>query len=240
MTKKVKAIVIKSNDIKEKDKNVLLFSIEEGKIWATLKGVRGDKAKMKYAKEPFCFGDFVIEEGKGSNIITSVDIIETFDKLSKDIDKYFEASALLEIVNSLNVANEKYELFVSLIKALKSIAFENTSRYLPLLKFMLDVFSAYGVPLYTPKCACCGNEYHDHVFINYNVGELVCQACKSFQTEELSAAQLKVIKLLSENTYDALKTIKIPQETAFLTLKVLAANFYSRFEKNLKFIGIFN
>ena len=63
MGRKIKAVVIKGNNVKEKDKNILLFSLEEGKIWATLKGVRGEKAKMKYAKEPFCFGDFILEEG---------------------------------------------------------------------------------------------------------------------------------------------------------------------------------
>ena len=129
---KVKAIVLKGQNTKEKDKNILLFSLEEGKFWATLKGVRGEKAKMKYAKEPFCFGDFVIEEGKNSKIVTSVDIIEPFDSLSQDIDKYFEGNALLEIINSLNF-DESAPIFINLIKALKILTFHNVSKYACLL-----------------------------------------------------------------------------------------------------------
>ena len=60
MSEKIQAIVVKSTDRKEKDKNILLFSIEKGKIWATLKGVKGNGAKMKIAQNPFCFGEFVL------------------------------------------------------------------------------------------------------------------------------------------------------------------------------------
>ena len=69
MTQNVKAIVIKSNDRKEKDKNILLFSLEQGKIWATLKGVKSPNAKMKIAQNPFCFGEFILEDCSDEELI---------------------------------------------------------------------------------------------------------------------------------------------------------------------------
>ena len=144
MSKTSKAFVIKGYNSKEKDKNILLFSLEEGKIWATLKGVRGDKAKMKYAKEPFCFGEFTIEEGKFSNVVTSVEIIEPFNELAQDVDKYFEGQAVLEIVNSLDMGNEKYPLFVNLLKTMKILAFHKTVKNACLIKFLIEVFNITG------------------------------------------------------------------------------------------------
>ncbi len=240
MSKKIKAIVLKGNNVKEKDKNILLFSLEEGKVWATLKGVRGEKAKMKYAKEPFCFGDFVIEEGKGSLIVTSVDILEPFHELSQDIDKYFEGNGLLEIVNALSFSgqNENYQIFVELIKALKILAFHKVSKYSVLLKFLIDIFTIYGMEVYSEKCSCCGNDFHDHVYINYNVGELVCANCQTFQSEELSKSEFAILKILTQNDYDKLETIKFSSEQGLKLLKTLVKNFYSRFDKSLKLIGI--
>ena len=74
---KVKAIVIGNTKLKEKDMLINLFTLEKGKMTVTMRGVRGDKAKLKSAKEIFCFGDFIVEEGK-TNIVTAVDIIDNF------------------------------------------------------------------------------------------------------------------------------------------------------------------
>ena len=57
---KVKALVLSEKDSKEKDKLVTLFSLEEGKLFVYFRGVKGDKAKLKAAKELFTFGEFVI------------------------------------------------------------------------------------------------------------------------------------------------------------------------------------
>ena len=238
MSKTSKAFVIRGYNSKEKDKNILLFSLEEGKIWVTLKGVRGDKAKMKYAKEPFCFGEFTIEEGKFSNVVTSVEIIEPFNELAQNVDKYFEGQAILEIVNTLNFENERYPLFVSLLKALKTLAFHNAVKNSCLIKFLIDVFDIYGLKVYSEKCTCCGAQFHDHVYINYNVGELVCGACKTFQNEELSKAEYMVLKNLTNNDYEKLPTIKFSEEVGEKLLKKLVKNFSFRFEKDLKMMGI--
>ncbi len=237
---KVKAIVLKGQNAKEKDKNILLFSLEEGKFWATLKGVRGEKAKLKYAKEPFCFGEFIVEEGKGAKIITSVDIIEPFDDLAQNVDKYFEGNALLEIINELKFDAERVPIFLSLIKALKILAFHKASKFACILKFMTDIFDIYGLKLYTPKCTSCGAPLFEIILINYQVGELCCKACQTFQSEQISKGEYQLLKLISTNDYDKLPTIKFSEELGLGLLKILVKNFAYRFDKNLKFIGILN
>lgn len=238
MSENLKAIVIKGNNAKEKDKNILLFSLEKGKIWVTFKGVRGDKAKMKYAKEQFCFGEYMIEEGKFSNVVTGVDIIEDFNEIAKDIDKYFEANAMLEVVQNLDFESDyqRYEVFMALLNGFKILAFHKSARLAVLLKFFLSVFEIYGVKLYSPKCAGCRAEFHDNIYINHQVGELVCEACKTYQCEQIGKGEFNLIKLLSTMPYDKLPNF--PEEVGQKVLKILIKNFYNRFDKNLKFVGI--
>lgn len=239
MSLNLKAIVIRGNNAKEKDKNILLFSLEEGKLWVTFKGVRGDKAKLKYAKEQFCFGDYIVEEGKLNNVVVGVDIIEDFNEIAKDIDKYFEGNAMLEIVEKLDFegAKERYEVFMSLINALKILAFHKVTNLAVLLKFMLNIFEIYGMKLYSEKCSCCGGEFHDNIYINHQIGELVCSSCKTFQSELIGKGEFNLIRLLSSLSYEKLPSF--PEEVGQKTLKLLVKNFYNRFSGSLKFVGIF-
>ena len=239
MSLNLKAIVIRGNNAKEKDKNILLFSLEEGKLWVTFKGVRGDKAKLKYAKEQFCFGDYIVEEGKLNNVVVGVDIIEDFNEIAKDIDKYFEGNAMLEIVEKLDFegTKERYEVFMSLINGLKILAFHKVTHLAVLLKFMLNIFEIYGMKLYSEKCSCCGGEFHDNIYINHQIGELVCSSCKTFQSELIGKGEFNLIRLLSSLSYEKLPSF--PEEVGQKTLKLLKKNFYNRFSGSLKFVGIF-
>lgn len=239
MSLNLKAIVIRGNNAKEKDKNILLFSLEEGKLWVTFKGVRGDKAKLKYAKEQFCFGDYIVEEGKLNNVVVGVDIIEDFNEIAKDIDKYFEGNAMLEIVEKLDFegTKERYEVFMSLINGLKILAFHKATHLAVLLKFMLNIFEIYGMKLYSEKCSCCGGEFHDNIYINHQIGELVCSSCKTFQSELIGKGEFNLIRLLSSLSYEKLPSF--PEEVGQKTLKLLVKNFYNRFSGSLKFVGIF-
>ena len=64
-TKIIKGIVLSSYDYKEKDKLVEIFSAEQGKIIAILKGCKAPSAKLKFAFQPFCFAEFsIIRSGK--------------------------------------------------------------------------------------------------------------------------------------------------------------------------------
>ena len=240
MSDKLNAIVLKSNDRKEKDVNILLFSIEKGKFWATLKGVKGDKAKMKLAKNPFCFGEFVVEEGKTGYIVTGFEPIETFHELSEDIDKYFEAFAALEIVDVMEFSgqNERAKVFVLLVKVLKSLCFGKIHPLYVLDKFLLEIFDLEGFPLNPEKCSGCGDKNFERLFIDYSVGELQCIACKSFGSVELSKGIISTMRLLYQTPFEKLSSLKLASETEFGLLKVLTKDFEARFDKNLKMMGI--
>ncbi len=237
---KVKAIVVKSNDRKEKDKNILLFSIEQGKFWATLKGVKGTNAKMKLAQNPFTFAEFVVEDGKMGKIVTGFDTIETFYELTQDTDKYFCGTSILEIVNSIEFTseNETAQIFVETIKALKAICFSNVNPIYVLDKFMISYFEKFGYPIYVGRCSTCKTVAFDKLFFDYQSGELVCQNCKTFSSEELATTTYSALKILTTTDYDMLKTLKLAKESEIGLLRVLVRNFEARFDKKLKLIGV--
>lgn len=240
MTEKIKAIVIKASDRKEKDKNILLFSLESGKIWATLKGVKSPSAKMKGAQNPFVFGEFLLEDGKAGKIVTGFEVIESFHEISEDVDKYFEGSAVLQMISLLEITESNAPLFALTLKTLKSICFSSAHQIYALDKFLLELFKLCGTPIYTDKCSCCGSSANHKYYIDYKDGELVCVSCKSFGCEELSKTTYLALKILNNTDFDALSTLKLADGSELALLKVLTKNFEARFDKKLKLIGIFD
>ncbi|MBP3619880.1 MAG: DNA repair protein RecO [Clostridia bacterium] len=240
MAEKIQAIVIKSNDRKEKDKSILLFSLEKGKVWATLRGVKSAGAKMKLAKSPFCFGEFILEEGKAGYVVTSFEAKETFHEISEDVDKYFEATSILEMVYAYDFSNleEVQAIFVLVLKSLMRICFAKCQTLYVLNKFFLEVFKLSGFPLYSEICTCCKSKSFLKHYINFPNGEIVCNNCKNFDSQELSGACFSALKILSETSFEKLDTIKLAQNSEFELLKILVKNFECHFDKKLKLLGI--
>ena len=242
MTQKLQGVVIRSSDRKEKDKNILLFSLEDGKVWATLKGVKGPNAKMKIAQNPFCYGEYILEDGKVGKVVTGFEAIETFHEVSEDVDKYFEASALLEIVGCMDFAtkNETAQVFVLLLRSLKTLCFSKVSPLYVLNKFLISIFEITGTPLVIDKCSNCDTKVFERVFMDYATGELVCINCAKYGSEELEKTTFLALKYLKSTDFDKLHTLKLAQGSEMGLLRVLTKNFESRFDKTLKLIGIFS
>ncbi len=227
---KVKAIVLSGINIKEKDKLISLFTLEKGKIVVSMKGVRGEKAKLKAAKEIFTFGEYCIEEGK-TNVITAVDIIDNFYDLSKDIDKYYEACAVIDIANKIATNESNPTLFIEIIKAIKTLCYENVRKYYVFDKFMLSILKNMGYGFLSDKCSSCGREL-EHKFFNFDIGEIVCARCQNSLCEKLSDATYSAMKLLDNVGYEKLSTVRLGGMGEVQAYHVLTKDFLFRTGQN--------
>jgi len=220
---KVKAIVLGGTNVKEKDRIINVYSLEQGKLSLSMKGVRGDKAKMKFAKELFCFADFIIEEGKSIPTVTGVDIIDSFYGLSQDIDKYYEACAILDIVSK--VGNESNpQLFIELIKALRVICYEKMQKYYVFNKFLINYFKIMGYDFFTDKCSSCKATLN-HRYLNLEIGEQVCPACKTSLSAQITPTCYNALKLLDKTDYENLSSLEIADDGQLLACSLLAKNY---------------
>lgn len=236
---KCKAVVVESKDYKEKDKQVLLYSLENGKFWATLKSARGEKSKNKVGKEPFCFGEFLIENTRGTNIVVGVDVIDSFFGLTSDLDKFYEACGILEIIKKItNYEESDAMLFMHFVKALKCICYEDCKNLYVIDKFLIDIFFSMGFYFNVNCCSSCGATLTSKKYLNYDVGELVCSKCRSLNSEELLPSVLAVIKILNNTDYEKIPTLKFSQNSEKDALRILTKNFEGRFMSKLNLMGL--
>lgn len=231
-TIKQKGIVLGSIDYKEKDKLVTLFTLENGIITCVLKSVKSEKAKLKFAKEPFCFGEFLISIP--SKIITSVEVEDSFFELTKNIDKLYIACAILDAVKTVLPQGEKNPaMFVETLKAIGSICYDDVNDKYVLTKFLLNIFDAVGYKLALNKCSVCGQDFGTKRYINLDFGEIVCSGCKTANCMEISPRCHKTFKILFDTPYDKLSTLKLSKFSEDEALNVLNLNFEHRFGKKL-------
>lgn len=231
MTTKVKAIVLKSIDYKEKDRLITLFSLENGKMLCSLRGVKSPNAKLKFAKEPFCFGEFVIENTKGKNIITQVEVIDSFFNLTSDIDRYYEGCAILDVVGKISSENQDAALFIELLKALKCLSYENPAKYYVFDKFLIKIFESSGYYFLSQKCSSCKYDLSDARYFNLDVGEFVCSACKNDLCIKVSNAAFAGLRLLAQTDYERLKLLHLGGGAEKEIYSLLDKNFEFRFGK---------
>lgn len=241
----VKGIVLGGINYKEKDKLLHVFTLEKGLISCKLVGVLSAKAKMKNAKEPFCFAEFNLNYKQTNQesviyTITSVNIIESFYDIVADLDKFYSGCAILEIIKKVAPTESPNEpLFVESLKALKSVAFENVSPEIVLIKFLISIFEAMGYALSLDKCAVCGDNFVGKRYFNMDSGEIVCFSCRSFNWQEISNLTHACLRLIANTNYDNLHNLKLKKEGVDSALSLLKSNFENRFETSLSSIQKF-
>lgn len=234
MSYETKAIVISSKDSKDKDKEVLLYSIDKGKIFAKFKGVKNQKSKLKAGKEVFTFGDFSVEEGKAGNIVTGVNIVDSFQNIVQDIDKYFEACSIFDIVKNIPISECDPKFFVSIIKSLRTLNYEKTQKNIVFFKFLIDFFENNGFNFDFTRCSSCNAKLTGKKYINPDIGEIVCVGCKQNTYIEVDENIVSAINILKNTNYENLSSVKVPEIVSNNLLSFLTRNFEWRFGIRIK------
>lgn len=200
MELKTKAIVMGSASKGESDKRVRLFSVDEGIIEATARGVKKQGAKLVACTFTFAFVEVVLAEKNGFFTVTGVDVIEPFAELSLDIEKYQLASSALEIVAEIERGNASHtEIFVELLNFFKLLCYgEDTDLRLCWCKWCVDMLALAGYKLDTTKCVVCGRLSADtnELFMDMESGSVTCELHRPMQGI-ISGITSDIFKVLS-------------------------------------------
>lgn len=234
---KLKAIVLSSIDYKEKDKIINLFSLEQGLISANLRGVRSKAAKLKFASQPFCFGDFVLVKKGATSTVISATAEDNFFELTKDYGAYTKAFTLLEVIKNSLMENQQSPLiFINTLKALKLIAYDKVNPSLVLNKFIVGVLKVLGYKFNFEVCDACNMHFVNKIYLNLHTGAFNCGSCVTPDCKLVSRAEFNLIKMLNNTPIEKLNTLSAPENVINSTLKLLINNFESRTHKKLKTI----
>ncbi|MCD7728417.1 MAG: DNA repair protein RecO [Clostridia bacterium] len=178
MELKVNALMIRAVDYGENDKILTLFSAENGKISAGIKGVKKAGAKLKFAAQPFCFAEYILSAKGGRYTVINASESESFYDLRCDINKFYAASSLCEAVSVLTFEEDAApELFTLSLKTLSDMCTGDEG--FALVSFLSRALALSGYGFSLGSCGVCGSPLDGGSVLKFDFGSgmFTCYNC---------------------------------------------------------------
>lgn len=203
-----KAVALRATDYKENDKYVLLYSLEYGKISILARGIRKNTAKLRYAADQFCFGQYELVQSGDRYTLKTCEQLESFYNLREDIVVYYSACTVAEcLMNYTEEGQSEPPLFVEMLKTLEVLSC-GVNPLLVVLRFMLKFFELHGIKLQFGDCIVCGKNEKKY-YLNLSRGGLVCEQCREIDDSSVSPRALACCQMVDNIDYDRLANINV-------------------------------
>ena len=176
MHTEVRGLVIRTVDIKETDRLIVIFTEEMGAVTALARGARSLKSRKMSATMQFCYSDFVLYRRGDKYEVREASLIESFFDIRHSIEALALANYIAEILSDVTIAEEEKELLRLSLNSLYAISTDKYSvekvkavfeiRAAAILGFMPDVLA----------CHSCDEKYGNFYF-DIMGGVIQCAAC---------------------------------------------------------------
>lgn len=176
------AINLKSYNLNDADKIIVLFSKEKGLLKGVAKGLKKPTSKLGARMDSLVANNLMMIKGKSMDKICQAHALNTFKGIREDMDKLVYSSYLTEIVANFGVENDpsSEEIYELLYKALNRIdsAKDKKEVLIAVIKFQLKFMLIEGFALEFDTCLCCREQILDEdMFISLHMGGVLCKEC---------------------------------------------------------------
>ncbi len=201
---KDRGYILRRKNFSENDTLVVVFSKNYGKLQLLAKGSRKFKSKFLGHLEPFSLIKFEAASGKSFDILTSVEIEESYLRLKSDLVNLPSLSYLFEVTELLTSDHQKNESIFNLMEiVLNSPCWQNNQD--ELLAFYL--FNLLGLSGFLPEIDVCSKCHSMGSFNHFSFywGGLICQNCST--ASEYKKVDIELLNNLRKIKQESLKII---------------------------------
>ena len=216
-------INLKSYNISEADKLLLMYSKERGLIKAVARGSKKTNSKLGGRTDLLIANKMMLSKGKTLDTISQAEALNTFFNLRSDIDKLFLAMYASEILSNFGIENdpnseEIYDLFYSFLNELSKAETKELSM-LQVIKFQLKIMNISGYSLELTNCVKCVDKLteKEEIYFSVEQGGILCKSCSENLCKKVKVPY-KIVEFLNtllqedfdvHTRYESLLTEKI-------------------------------
>ncbi len=175
-----KGIVLKEYTVRESDKFISIFTKSNGKLMVNAPYAKKHNRGFASGTQLFVYGQFVLQEFKGTHKLLQVDIIEAFNPLRNDLLKLSYGAYLLEFIDG---TMEEYlgspETLRLTVRALQAMCKDIIKPALIRHIFELKHMCMLGFMPNVSECIECGTSHDscNKLCFDISQGGIVCPDC---------------------------------------------------------------
>ena len=230
--------MIKTQEFKESDKLVWLFTEDFGKITAIAKGARKNKSRYVSSTLPCSYGEFVLFKGRNLYTINEVTIIDSFQQLLRNLETITYASYFNELID-IAMENEdvNMELFKDLVTAFYFIKNDVMDIEVLARAFETKLLKATGYGLNFKQCVKCRKKITISNNIDLQSYGPICKDCEKVNSIYISNPTYNTLKFLNNFGMDKINRIVVSKTSKLELYKILSfiiSQNYTRKPKSLE------
>lgn len=235
-TYKLDAIILKSRDMRDADKILTLYSVQQGKLRAVAHGAAKVKSRKRGAVQPFCYSALILYRGKELDSVSQAELKESFPELRTDLDRLAGAAYMAELADGFLAEGEPNQSIFGLLLATLHLLAKGDVE-LALRAFEAKLIWLSGLKPELDHCAACGDPVTElKVRFGPRHGGLLCRDCAALESKTLifNRGTLEVLKTLYRWELSKLHQLKVPAALRQELSHLLRAYIEYHLERRLK------
>ncbi len=235
-------LILKEQNIGEKDKLVTVLTRRNGLVRAFVRGAKSFKNRKNSATGMFCYSKLSLYKNKDSYIIDEAEPLETFFGLREDLEKISLAQYFSEIAISLVQEEEPAEEYLRLI--LNSLHFLSKGT-LPVEQIKaiteLRIMCIAGFMPNLIACERCGEYETNTMYFDVGDGLLYCENCiSSTALFQLDIGLVKALRHIAFSDFEKIYSFKM-EDNALSDLSYITEKYLlSKLQKGFKTLDFYN
>lgn len=235
-------LILKEQNIGEKDKLVTVLTRHNGLVRAFVRGAKSFKNRKNSATGMFCYSKLSLYKSKDSYIIDEAEPLETFFGLRDDLDKISLAQYFSELAISLVQEEEPAEEYLRLI--LNSLHFLSKGTMPNEQVKAITELRMMCIAGFMPNliaCERCGEYETNTMYFDVEDGLLYCENCISSQALfSLDIGLVKALRHIAFSDFEKIYSFKMEDyaipDLSYITEKYLL----SKLQRNFKTLDFYN
>ncbi len=189
------ALVLREAKYGENHRILTVLTKHHGILSVTAKGSLNPKSKFFSAAGLYCYGEWVLQEGRKTHFAKEATAIETFFGLRECVESVYLAAYLAEITQFFSPVGEECEhLLQLLLNSLYVLSRKKKDPRLVKAVFELRSMSEHGFMPDLRMCTACGRYEGGRFAFLPEEGTLLCENCAEKPFFKLSEAALLALR----------------------------------------------
>lgn len=234
-------MVLKTQDLKENDKIIWLFTEKLGKISVIAKGAKRSKSKFMSLTLPFCYGNFMVFKGKNLYTLNEGEITNSFQSLLNSLESLSYASYLCELIDIALVEDESNrELFKEFITVFYLMEKNVIDIELLIRAFEVKLLYYSGYYMQMDNCTICKTPINTSNYMNLQYLGGVCKDCNKINGMKISYSTYNSLKYLIKTPIENVYKLSLSSDTKLEMNKLLSYIISDSFGRKPKSLETYN